>query len=90
MVAAVGNDGDGTRNYPAAYPRVMAVGATNASDRRARFSNRGKWLSVTAPGVGIVSTAPGNSYERQTGISMASPNVAGLAGLLASRNLSNA
>lgn len=90
VVAAAGNDGDGTRNYPAAYPRVMAVGATNASDRRARFSNRGKWLSVTAPGVGIVSTVPGNSYERQAGTSMASPNVAGLAGLLASRNLSNA
>lgn len=89
-VAAAGNDGDGTRNYPAAYPRVMAVGATNASDQRARCSNRGKWLSVTAPGMGIVSTVPGNSYKRQTGTSMASPNVAGLAGLLASRNLSNA
>jgi thermitase len=90
VVAAAGNDGDATRNYPVAYPRVMAVGVTNASDRRARFSNRGKWLSVTAPGVGIVSTVPGNSYERQTGTSMSSPNVAGLAGLLASRNLSNA
>jgi thermitase len=89
VVPDAGNDRDGTRNYPVAYPRVMAVGVTNASDRRARFSNRGKWLSVTAPGVGIVSTVPGNSYERQTGTSMSSPNVAGLAGLLASRNLSN-
>lgn len=90
VVAAAGNDGDATRNYPAAYPKVIAVGATNASDRRARFSNRGRWISVTAPGVGILSTVPGNSYERQTGTSMASPNVAGLAGLLASQNRSNA
>lgn len=90
VVAAAGNDGDTTRNYPAAYPKVMAVGATNASDQRARFSNRGRWISVTAPGVGIISTVPGNSYERQSGTSMASPNVAGLAGLLASQNRSNA
>lgn len=90
VVAAAGNSGDTTRNYPAAYPKVMAVGATTASDRRAKFSNRGDWLSVVAPGTNVLSTVPGNSYEEQTGTSMSSPNVASLAGLLASQNLSNA
>ena len=89
VVAAAGNSGDNTRNYPAAYKRVMAVASTNRYDDRSGFSNRGGWISVAAPGSGILSTVPGGRYESKSGTSMSSPNVAALAGLLSSQNLSN-
>ena len=39
LVAAAGNDGDATLNYPAAYAEVVSVAATDANDARASFSN---------------------------------------------------
>lgn len=87
VVAAAGNEHTRRPSYPAAYPQAIAVGATNKFDKMARFSNRGSWVDLTAPGVSIYSTVPG-SYKAYSGTSMASPHVAGLAGLLASQNLS--
>ena len=59
VVAAAGNDGVADREYPAAYPGVIAVGATNTrTHARAAFSNYGSWVTVAAPGVGIYSTVP--------------------------------
>ena len=75
-------------NYPAQFERVIAVGATNAFDNRASFSSFGPTLDVVAPGVGILSAYPNNRYKRLDGTSMASPMVAGLAGLLYSQNAS--
>ncbi len=89
VVAAAGNSGDNTRNYPAAYKRVMAVASTNRYDDRSSFSNRGNWISVAAPGSGILSTVPGGKYAQKSGTSMSSPNVAALAGLLSSQNMGN-
>jgi thermitase len=88
-VAAAGNDGTNRRNYPAAYPEVLAVAVTNSADRRASFSSYGRWVDVSAPGVDILSTYPGG-YKRLTGTSMASPEVASLAGLLAGEGLTEA
>lgn len=84
VVAAAGNTGDRTVNYPAAYPNVIAVTATTASDERARFSSYGGWVDVAAPGRGILSTVPydGTPYISFSGTSMSSPHVAALAGLL--------
>lgn len=52
ILAAMGNEfmeGNPTE-YPAAYPKVMAVGATTETDERSSYSNTGPHISVTAPG----------------------------------------
>lgn len=82
VVAAAGNTGEEIREYPAAYPRVIAVAATDARDRRASFSSAGRYVDVAAPGVDILSTVPGG-YASYSGTSFSSPRVAALAGLLA-------
>jgi subtilisin family serine protease len=90
VVAAAGNDNVNRQFFPAAYQNVIAVGATDQNDRKARFSNFGAYIDVMAPGVQILSTVPGNPannhYEFQSGTSMACPLVAGLLGLLKSYN----
>ena len=86
MVAAAGNDGNQELNYPAAYPEVISVGATNQNDEKASFSNYGNTIDVMAPGVGIYSTLPegNNTYGNYDGTSMATPLVSGLAALVVS------
>lgn len=67
IVAAMGNEReDGSPvSYPAAYPGVIAVGATNIDDTVANFSNFGNHIAISAPGVGIWSTLP--TYSGQFG-----------------------
>jgi len=86
LVAAAGNDGFSARAYPAAYPGVIAVAATDVGDSVATFSNYGSWISLAAPGVGILTTNLGGGYSDSTGTSPASPFVAGAAALVLSLN----
>ncbi|SET65075.1 S8 family peptidase [Paenibacillus sp. NFR01] len=86
IVSASGNDNTERPGYPAAYPEVLAVAATNASGERASFSNYGDYVDVAAPGESIASTYPGSQYAALSGTSMASPHVAALAGLVRSMN----
>jgi subtilisin family serine protease len=65
VVAAMGNAGSAAPSYPAAFPGVIAVGASALDDTIAAFSNYGSHISLCAPGVSVWSTLP--TYEGQTG-----------------------
>jgi len=73
-------------SYPATRSEVMAVAATDHNDQVAGFSNFGPQVEVAAPGVSVLSTRPGNLYATADGTSFAAPQVAGVAGLVRSRN----
>jgi subtilisin family serine protease len=81
IVAAAGNNGLNQLFYPAAYPGVIGVAATDSSDQRASFSNSGSHVDIAAPGVSILSTE-WSWYYYESGTSMAAPHVAGVAGLV--------
>jgi thermitase len=86
LIAASGNDNTEQPGYPAAYPEVFAVGATDSQLQKASFSNYGDYIDAAAPGVSIASTYPDNQYAALSGTSMASPHVAALAALIRSVN----
>jgi thermitase len=95
VVAAAGNHGASTPFYPAFYGNVIAVANTDHNDAKNSSSGHGNWVNVAAPGTNILSTATNHSsglfpggpgYGTLTGTSMASPHVAGLAGLIWSNN----
>jgi thermitase len=95
VVAAAGNSGSSPVLYPAAYPNVVAVGATSednplfGSDQRASFSSYGQELDIVAPGINIDSTDYSGTYSSGSGTSFAAPQVAGAAALLWARGASS-
>jgi type VII secretion-associated serine protease mycosin len=86
LVASCGNDGEAAnrKNFPAAYPGVIAVGAVDEQSRVAPFSNRQNYLSVVAPGTRIVSADGSGSYVVGDGTSSAAAMVAGVVALIRS------
>ena len=99
VVAAAGNDGYNSPAYPASYPGVLAVAATDDNGAVQDFSQWGGAANIAAPGLGIVSTWPTYAVTDpdtgqlspclnvcvETGTSMATPLVSAAAALVISR-----
>jgi subtilisin family serine protease len=92
FVFAAGNDGSNNDEFPTTPTNVVAenkisVAAALADQSLANFSNYGVAnVDVAAPGVGILSTTPKDTYTPVSGTSQASPYVAGVAGAVKDAN----
>ncbi|MEU9359461.1 type VII secretion-associated serine protease mycosin [Streptomyces sp. NPDC048301] len=89
VVASAGNDGlDGTlkETYPASFPGVLAVAASDRNNERAAFSQSGEFVGVAAPGVDMISTVPGGGHCADNGTSFSAPYVSGVAALIKAKH----
>ncbi len=80
LCAGVNNDNKDQPFYPAAFEKVMAVGATNSEDTRWPNSRYGSWVQIFAPGG--LSTKRGGGYGGVQATSFTTPQIAGLAALI--------
>ncbi len=96
MVAAAGNEDTMRRQYPAGFDSVIAVSNVSSDalvPSKSPSSNYGTWVDIAAPGdgscpdgPGILSSVPGGYARCKVGTSMSAPIVAGIAGLLLSKD----
>ena len=86
LIAAAGNDNTENKGYPAAYDNVLSVASTAPDDAKSSFSTYGTWVDIAAPGSGIYSTLPFDTYGIFSGTSMATPLVASVCGYIWSNN----
>ncbi|MFJ1868340.1 type VII secretion-associated serine protease mycosin [Streptomyces sp. NPDC088097] len=84
VVASAGNGGErgDHTSYPAAYPGVIAVAAVDRQGRKAAFSTRHWYATVSAPGVDVVIADPDRSYYEGWGTSAAAAFVSGAVALV--------
>ena len=86
LVAAAGNSRGATTEYPAGYPEVVSVGATDRRDAHAGFSTANPKVELSAPGVDVLSAWRDGGYRVASGTSMSTPHVAGVAAIIAGRD----
>ncbi|RSS61307.1 type VII secretion-associated serine protease mycosin [Streptomyces sp. WAC06614] len=86
VVASAGNGGENGdhASYPASYPGVIAVTAVDRRGRKAPFSTRSWYATVSAPGVDVVIADPDRAYYEGWGTSAAAAFVSGAVALVRS------
>ena len=84
VVAAAGNLGNDSKQFPASEDGILAVTAINEQSKKSDFANFGDWVDVSAPGEAISSAFPVSDHATWSGTSMAVPFVAGHAALVQS------
>lgn len=83
LVAAAGNSGHGAPPaFPAAYPEVIAVTATDSGDSLYEGANTGPYVAVAAPGVDVLVPVPGAAHDLKSGTSYAAAHVTGIVALM--------
>ncbi|MFC9691249.1 S8 family serine peptidase [Kribbella sp. NPDC056951] len=89
IVASAGNDGDGRLQYPASYPEIISVGATDNFGSLTSFSSYGDWVDIAAPGRRILTSGPVSMVDPGddpvfscTGTSCSAPLVTGVAAMV--------
>ncbi|MFZ9942695.1 MAG: S8 family peptidase [Bacteroidia bacterium] len=85
VVASAGNDNSENSFFPASYRYVLSVASTGNNDTKSSFSNYGPFIDVCAPGSNIYAAQSNNTYQLQSGTSMASPVAAGAAAIIKSQ-----
>ena len=97
IVAAAGNEGRNSSSYPARYPHVISVSATDAAGEKAPYSNFGAGVDISAPGGSETGKIIQNTIDPSSGesvfvgfqgTSMAAPHVAGVAALIKASGVS--
>ena len=86
VVAAAGNGGGwGSTIYPALIPGVLTATAVDKNKKLFDMADKGQFIDYAAPGVNILTIAPGGKYKLATGTSISSAHVSGVAALLLSQ-----
>jgi serine protease len=97
IIAAAGNSNQNASAYPARYPHVISVAATDAAGQKAPYSNFGAGVDIAAPGGSNTGKILQNTIDPRTGesaflefqgTSMAAPHVAGVAALIEASGVS--
>lgn len=82
IAAAAGNENSDQEVFPGAYEGVISVASLDNDDKRSSFSSYGTWVDIAAPGRGILSTLPFDTYGSFNGTSMATPLVSAYLGFV--------
>ena len=90
VIAAGGNGGrTGSTIYPAQIPGVIATTAVGSDNKLFKMADKGKYIDYAAPGVNILTIAPGGKYKIATGTSFSAAHLSGIAALLHSKGFTN-